>query len=150
MLISEISFRILYIFKRLHVLQMLFFNLVEHNVRLFTNKQEFWTVLHLRSFRQFQNLSEETWSCAAENLIELCFVAILSNKSKKSTRPITLVCIVLKLFPFKQQLHILNAIRNASSTFHVFYTLMYLTYFLSLYPFAVPKPDFLYKTASLQ
>ena len=27
---------------------------------------------------------------------------------------------------------------------------MYLTYFLSLYPFAVPRPDFLYKTASLQ
>ena len=27
---------------------------------------------------------------------------------------------------------------------------MYLTYFFSLYPFAVPKPDFLYKTASLQ
>ena len=27
---------------------------------------------------------------------------------------------------------------------------MCLTYFLSLYPFAVPKPDFLYKTASLQ
>ena len=27
---------------------------------------------------------------------------------------------------------------------------MYLTYFLSLYPFAVPKPDFLYKTSSLQ
>ena len=27
---------------------------------------------------------------------------------------------------------------------------MYLIYFLCLYPFAVPKPDFLYKTASLQ
>ena len=27
---------------------------------------------------------------------------------------------------------------------------MYLTYSLSLYAFAVPKPDFLYKTASLQ
>ena len=27
---------------------------------------------------------------------------------------------------------------------------MYLTYFLSLFPFAVPKPDFVYKTASLQ
>ena len=35
-------------------------------------------------------------------------------------------------------------------TFHVFYTLMYLTYFLSVYHFAIPKPDFLYKTASLQ
>ena len=34
--------------------------------------------------------------------------------------------------------------------FHVFYTFMYLSYFLSLYQFAVPKPDFLYKTASLQ
>ena len=43
-----------------------------------------------------------------------------------------------------------NAIRNASSTFHVFYTFMYLIYFLSLYPFAVSKPDFLYETASLQ
>ena len=30
-----------------------------------------------------QNLSEETWSRADENLIELCFVAFLSNKSKK-------------------------------------------------------------------
>ena len=27
---------------------------------------------------------------------------------------------------------------------------MYLTYFLSLYPFAVPKPDILYNTAALQ
>ena len=36
------------------------FNLVEHKVRLFTNKQEFLTLLHLRSFRQFQSLSEET------------------------------------------------------------------------------------------
>ena len=27
---------------------------------------------------------------------------------------------------------------------------MYLTYFLSLYPFDVPKLDFLYETASLQ
>ena len=34
--------------------------------------------------------------------------------------------------------------------FHVFYTLTYLIYFPSLYLFAVPKPDFLYKTASLQ
>ena len=61
---------------------MFFFNLVERKVRLFTNKQEFLTLLHLRSLRQFQNLSEETWSHAAENLIELCFVAFLSNKSK--------------------------------------------------------------------
>ena len=59
-----------------------FFNLVEHKVR--TNKQEFLTLLHLRSFRKFQNLSEETWSRAAENLIELCFVAFLSSKSKIS------------------------------------------------------------------
>ena len=35
-------------------------------------------------------------------------------------------------------------------TVHVFYTRMYLTYFLSLYLFAVPKPDFLHKTASFQ
>lgn len=62
---------------------MFFFNFVEHKVRLFTNKQEFLTLLHLRSFRQLQNLSEETWSRAAENLIELCFVAFLNNKSKK-------------------------------------------------------------------
>ena len=34
--------------------------------------------------------------------------------------------------------------------FNVFNTFMYFTYFQSLYPFAVPKPDFLYKTASLQ
>ena len=53
------------------------------DVCLFTNKQEILTLLHLRSFRQFQNLSEEIWSRAAENLIELCFVAFLSNKSKK-------------------------------------------------------------------
>ena len=32
----------------------------------------------------------------------------------------------------------------------MFYMFMYLTYFLSLYPFAVQKPDFLYETASLQ
>ena len=41
---------------------MFFFNLVEHKVRLFTNKQDFLTVLHLRSFKQFQNLSAETWA----------------------------------------------------------------------------------------
>ena len=62
---------------------MLFFNLVGHKVRLFTNKQEVLTLLHFRSFRQFQHLSEETWSRIGENLIELCFVAFLSNKSKK-------------------------------------------------------------------
>ena len=62
---------------------MFFFNLVEHKVRLFTNKQIFLTLLHLRPFRQFQNLSEKTRSRATENLIELCFVAFLSNKSKK-------------------------------------------------------------------
>ena len=81
--ISEIPFGILYIFKRYNVLQMFFFNLVEHKVRLFTNKQEFLTILHLRSFGQFQNLLKETWSLSAESLIELCFVAFLSNKSKK-------------------------------------------------------------------
>ena len=62
---------------------MFFFNLGELKVRLFTIKQEILTLLHLRSFRQFQNLSEETWSRPAENLIELCFVAFLRNKSKK-------------------------------------------------------------------
>ena len=41
--ISEILFEILCIFKRWNVLQMFFFNLVERNVRLFTNKQEFLT-----------------------------------------------------------------------------------------------------------
>ena len=52
------------------------------SARKFTNKQEFVTSLHLMSFRHFQNLSEETWSRAVENLIELCFIAFLSNKSK--------------------------------------------------------------------
>ena len=62
----------------------MFFNLVERKVRLFTIKQDFLTLLHLRSFRQFQNLSEKkTWNRTAQNLIELCFVAFLSNKSKK-------------------------------------------------------------------
>ena len=60
--------------------QLFFFNLVERKVRLFTNKQEFLTLLHLMSFGQFQNLSEETWSRAAENLFELCFVAFLATK----------------------------------------------------------------------
>ena len=46
---------------------MFFFKSVEHKVRSFTNKQEFWTLLHLRPFRQFQNLSDETWSRAAKN-----------------------------------------------------------------------------------
>ena len=45
---------------------MSFFNLVEHKVHLFTKKQEFLTLLHLRSFRQFQNWSEETWNRVAE------------------------------------------------------------------------------------
>ena len=57
-LISEMSFGILYIFKRLSILRLFFFNLVERKVRFFTNKQDFLTLLHLRSFRQFQNLSE--------------------------------------------------------------------------------------------
>ena len=61
----------------------MFFNIVDHKVRLFTKKQDFLTLLHLRSFRQFQNLSEETWSRAAENMIELCFLAFLCNKSRK-------------------------------------------------------------------
>ena len=62
---------------------MFFFNLGERKVRLFTIKQEVLTLLHLRSFREFQNLSEETWNHPTENLTELCFVAFLSNKSKK-------------------------------------------------------------------
>ena len=82
-----------FIFLSDNVLQLFFFNLVEHKVRLFTNKQEFLTLLHLMSFRQFQNLSEETWSRVAENFIELCFVAFLSNKSK------TLLHIRLNNFP---------------------------------------------------
>ena len=63
---------------------MLFFNLVKRKVRLFTNKQEFFILLHSISFRQFHNLSEETWSHAAENFIELCFIAFLNKKSKSS------------------------------------------------------------------
>ena len=56
-LISEISFGILYIFKRkmFHKCS----SLIERKVRLFSNKQEFLPLLHLKSFRQFQNLSEE-------------------------------------------------------------------------------------------
>ena len=65
---------------------MFFFNLVVGKVRLFTNEQEFLTLLHLRSFRQFQNLSEETCSRSAENLIELCFVAFKSKKCFNSSK----------------------------------------------------------------
>ena len=83
MLISEISFGILYIFKRQNVSQMFFFNLVEDKVRLFTDKQDFLILLHLRSFMQFKNLSDETGSRATEKLIKLCVMAFLSNKSKK-------------------------------------------------------------------
>ena len=83
----------LFIFKRWNVLQMFFFNLVVRKVCLFTNKEEFLTLLHLRFFWQFQNLSEETWSRAAENLIELCFVTFLNNKSTKS------VILVWIIFP---------------------------------------------------
>ena len=39
---------------------------------------------------------------------------------------------------------------NGSTALERSVKIMYLMYFLSLYPFAVPKPDFLYKTASLQ
>ena len=42
---------------------MFVFNLAERNVRLSTNKEDFLTLLHLRSVMQFQNLSEETQSC---------------------------------------------------------------------------------------
>ena len=44
--------------KRKNVLQMFSFNSVARKVRLFTNTQEFLTLLHERSFRQFQNLSD--------------------------------------------------------------------------------------------
>ena len=55
---------------------MFFFNLVKlvhRQTRMFN------IIMHLRSFREFQNLSEET----AENLIKLCFMPFLSNKGKK-------------------------------------------------------------------
>ena len=51
---------------------MFFFNLVERKVRLFTNKQEFLTLLHLRYFRLFQNLSEET--CKTFKLVDFIHV----------------------------------------------------------------------------
>ena len=54
---------------------MFFFKLVDSKVHLFTKQQEFLTLSHLRSFRQFPNLSEETWRRAVENFIELCFVS---------------------------------------------------------------------------
>ena len=54
---------------------MFLFNLVERKVRLFTNKQDFLTVLHLRSFMQFKNLSEKTWNRAAETFIELYYAS---------------------------------------------------------------------------
>ena len=60
---------------------MFFFNLVDHKVCLFTNKEEFLTLLHLRAFRQFQNLSEETWSHATENLIKLSLRKCLHIRS---------------------------------------------------------------------
>ena len=80
---SEISIGMFYLFKRLNGPQFFFFNLDERKVSLFTNKQELLTLLHLRSFRQSQNLTEGPWSRAAENFIALCFLAFLSNKSKK-------------------------------------------------------------------
>ena len=58
-LLSEIYFGILLICKRYNILQMFFFNLVECEVRLFTNKQECLTLMHLTYFRQCQNLSEK-------------------------------------------------------------------------------------------
>ena len=67
---------------------MFFLNLVERKVRLFTNKQDVLKLFHLSSFMQFQNLSEETLCRAAANLIELCLVAFLSNKTKKCFIPI--------------------------------------------------------------
>ena len=70
---------------------MFFLNLVKRKVRLCTNKHDFLTLLHLRSFRQFQNLSNETLSRAAENLIQLCFVAFLSNTSKKCFIPVWII-----------------------------------------------------------
>ena len=54
-MISEISFGILYVFKRYNVLQMFFFNLVEHKVRLFTNKKDFFNII---AFKVFQAISK--------------------------------------------------------------------------------------------
>ena len=50
-------------------------------------RQEKSTVLNFRSFRQFQDLSEETRSRTAWNFIELCFLTFLSNKSKQLLMP---------------------------------------------------------------
>ena len=59
-LISEISFGVLYIFKRLNVLQIFFLYLIERKVRFITIKQYFFNIIAFKFFRQFQNLSEET------------------------------------------------------------------------------------------
>ena len=55
MFISEISFGILYIIKRKNVLQMFFFNLVEHKVR-FVHQQT--RILNIIAFTVFQAISE--------------------------------------------------------------------------------------------
>ena len=81
--ISEVSFGMFYILKRLNVLQFFFFNSVERKVCFLTNKQDFLTLLHFRSFSQFQKLPDDTWNCVAENLIALCFLAFLNNTNKK-------------------------------------------------------------------
>ena len=74
-----------------------------------------------------------------------------SEVSDQPGRPPRLIR-VFAVHSVAKDLSFLHADRNASSTFHVFSTFMYHTYmyFLSLYPFAVAKPGFLYKTASLQ
>ena len=50
-LISEISFWILFIFKRWNVLQIFIFNLDVRKVCLFTNKQDFFNIIAFKGFR---------------------------------------------------------------------------------------------------
>ena len=73
---------------------MFVFNLVDRRVRLLTNKPELLTLLHLRAFRQYQILSEETWSCTAYNLVELCF------DDAPDIKLFILVCLVRSFFFF--------------------------------------------------
>ena len=83
-LISEISFGILYIFlsdKMFYKCSFLIYIYISRKFRMFTNKQYFLTLLHLKFFMQSQNLSEETMErimlrSISEQQVKKCFIFV--------------------------------------------------------------------------
>ena len=77
----RISLGKFWILRRFIINQMLFFQMV-------FVESAFATVLHFKSFRQFQNLSEETRSHVACNFMEICFLIFLTSHTGLNNFPV--------------------------------------------------------------